>query len=418
MLGKWFRRNVQRVVSEEIKKVRKDAEIAQSQIKKLMARADRMGAQLSSCDGKIEAAAHKHDASIRSIARVEANIAALGAVTENLGAGMQHLAENVYASLANLDAAMSNLGAGIASLGARIPASQDAEIEALKVLSGTLAARHVRQLAPMTPLKHTEFRVFSQFGEDGIVQFLLAHVPIEREIFVEFGVENYAEANTRFLLVHNHWRGLIMDGSESAMAGVRASSLAWRHHLTAAHAWVTAENINHLIADHGISGDIGVLSIDVDGVDYWVWKAVEAIRPRIVICEYNALFGPTGEVTVPYDPAFSRSAAHYSWLFFGASLGALARLAETKGYQLVGVNSAGNNAFFVRKDVAGLLPARRPDEVFEPCRFREARNEAHELAFLDYSEAQAAIARCTVVELQSGVEMPLAEVPGWPGAST
>ena len=198
--------------------------------------------------------------------------------------------------------------------------------------------------------------MFSQFGEDGILQFLLAHVPIERESFVEFGVEDYSEANTRFLLIHDHWRGLIMDGSASAMAGVRASSLAWRHHLTAVDVWVTAENINQLLSDNGCSGDIGLLSIDVDGVDYWIWKAIEVVQPRIVVCEYNALFGPTAEVTVPYDPAFSRSAAHHSWLFFGASLGALARLAEAKGYQLVGVNAAGNNAFFVRKDVAGNCP--------------------------------------------------------------
>jgi hypothetical protein len=379
MFGRWFRNNIRRVIAEETKEMRRDARTLLSEEKKIQARIEAVRQQLFSCESKIDAVATRQEQNAR---RSNDSIARLEAGTTRLEAGATALA---------------------------------VEIESAKVLAGSLAARQVQQLPPAASLRQAEFKVFSQFGEDGILQFLLAHVPIRREIFIEFGVENYAEANTRFLLLNNHWRGLIMDGSESAMASVRTSNLAWRHHLDAAQAWVTAENIDQLIASKGYSGDIGLLSIDVDGMDYWIWKAIDAIQPRIVVCEYNALLGPAAEVTVPYRPDFSRSDAHFSWLFFGASLGALTRLGETKGYQLVGVNTAGNNAFFVRRDVAGPLPARRVDEVFQSSQFREARNEAQQLTHLHYSAAQALIGGCIVLDLQTCTEKPLAEVQGWPG---
>jgi len=93
------------------------------------------------------------------------------------------------------------------------------------------------------------------------------------------------------------------------------------------------------------------LSIDVDGNDYWIWEAIQSVSPRIVVCEYNSIFGPDACVAIPYDPYFERSKAHYSWLYFGASLPALCHLASNKGYDFVGSNSMGTNAFFVRKDL-------------------------------------------------------------------
>ena len=386
MFGRWLRRNIGRVITEETKEMRRDVRALLSEAKKIHARTEVLRQQLFSCESKIEAVATRQEQNARKW----------------------------NDSIARLDARAAVFEARAAVVEARA-AVVEAEMESAKVLSGALAARQVRQLPPSASLRQAEFKVFSQFGEDGILQFLLAHVPITREVFVEFGVENYAEANTRFLLLNNHWQGLIMDGSESAMASVRSSPLAWRHHLDAVHAWVTADNVNQLIASKGFSGDIGLLSIDVDGMDYWIWKAIDTVQPRIVVCEYNALFGPVAEVTAPYRPDFSRSDAHFSWLFFGASLGALTRLGEIKGYQLAGVNAAGNNAFFVRRDVAGLLPPRRPSEVFQSSRFREARDEAQQLTHLNFSAAQALIGGCTVFDLQSDVEKPLAEVRGWPG---
>ena len=287
------------------------------------------------------------------------------------------------------------------------------EVESLKVLCGHLAAQHSRSLPASASLHDAEFQVFSQWGEDGILQFLLAHVPVPNTVFVEFGVETYAEASTRFLLIHNSWSGLIIDGSEASMEAVRNSDLAWRHTLHARSAWVTAENINDLISSAGIQGDIGILSVDIDGVDYWVWDKINVVQPRIVIAEYNSLFGPVAKVTPPYDPKFERAKAHSSHVFYGASLAALDHLGRAKGYTLVGTNSAGNNAFFVRNDLAGVFPTRTVQDVYQAARFREARLPTGALAFPAFADAQRMIADCVVFDLAQGTECKLKEAQGW-----
>ena len=147
-----------------------------------------------------------------------------------------------------------------------------------------------------------EFSTFSQWGEDGIIQYLLARTDLGDLSFVEFGVESYREANTRFLLMKDNWRGLIIDADSHHIEFIRQSQLAWRHDITAVSTFVTAGNINRLLLDNGKLGDIGLLSIDIDGNDYWVLKAITAVRPRIIICEYNSVFGSRRAVSVPYEP--------------------------------------------------------------------------------------------------------------------
>lgn len=292
-------------------------------------------------------------------------------------------------------------------------ASLRRDLERLQLLAGRLAAERSRSLPPDAPLSAAEFRAYSQWGEDGIVQFLLKHVPVEREIFVEFGVQDYSEAITRFLLMNDNWKGLILDGSEEWMSAVMQSDLAWRHDLTARSAWITAENINDLIASAGISGDIGLLSVDVDGVDYWIWKAIECVRPRIVVCEYNSLFGPIAPVTMAYDPAFQREKAHASCVLYGMSIAAAHALGKEKGYRLVGSNTAGNNAFFVREDVAGTLPARGPEEAWRKSRFREARGPGGALLHASHDSAREIIREGIVFDLRTGATGPLHAVEGW-----
>lgn len=287
------------------------------------------------------------------------------------------------------------------------------DVESLKVLCGRVAANHSRSLPVTASFKEAEFQVFSQWGEDGIIQFLLAHVPVPNEVFVEFGVQDYTESNTRFLLMNNLWSGLIMDGSEEYMSGVRKSTLGWRHTLHAVSTWVTAENINELISKVGISGDIGILSVDIDGVDYWVWKAVNVVQPRIVIAEYNSLFGPTAKVTPPYKADFERAKEHYSHVFYGPSLAAVEHLGKEKGYTLVGTNTAGNNAFLVRSDLAAVFPQRTAAELYQAARFREARLPSGELAFPTFAEAQDLIKDCVVHDLATGTDKPLKDVNGW-----
>lgn len=253
-----------------------------------------------------------------------------------------------------------------------------------KILAAKALASQIRALGLLESLHQAEFKVFSQFGDDGIIQYLIHQTSIapHERTFIEFGVENYEESNTRFLLLNDNWRGLVMDGDEGNVQSIRNRNLYWRHDLTAACAFIDAENINSLLVSHGFSGEIGILSIDIDGNDYWVWARIESVNPVIVIAEYNSVFGAEHAITVPYDPLFCRSKSHYSNLYWGASLGALAILARKKGYALVGSNSAGNNAYFVRSDRLGPLRSLSVREAYVESRFREARYPDGRLSFI------------------------------------
>lgn len=220
-----------------------------------------------------------------------------------------------------------------------------------------------------------EFRVFSQWGEDGIIQFLLRHVKVENKVFVEFGVEDYTEANTRFLLVNDNWSGLVLDSDADNIARLKNTRTYWVYNLKAAQAFVTRDNINDILRENGVAGEIGLLSIDIDGNDFWVWRAIDVVNPVIVVVEYNHRFGKDAAVTVPYDESFDRRKAPVPWIYFGASLRALCWLAERKGYAFVGCNSNGVNAFFVRRD---KLPAEvrevSPADGFVAGKFSETRD--------------------------------------------
>lgn len=276
-------------------------------------------------------------------------------------------------------------------------------------LAGAAEARRVRALPPRTPLREAEFKVYSQFGDDGILQYLTSHIPANPS-FVEFGVEDYTEANTRFLLVQDKWRGLIIDGRPDLDAVVVAQGLPMLFDLEIRSAFITAENINEVIRGAGFSGTIGLLSVDIDGNDYWVWKAITCVQPQIVVAEYNVVFGARRAVTVPYAPDFTRQQAHPSWLYFGASLPALCRLAEEKGYAFVGCNEAGNNAYFVIKELASSFLVLTPEEGFVDSRFRESRDALGRMDRLGGPARLAAISDLPVVDLDTGQRILLGDL--------
>lgn len=227
----------------------------------------------------------------------------------------------------------------------------------LQMAIGRVEARQLGLPPPAGPLAEHEFSVFSQWGEDGIIAWLVRTVDVGRKVFVEFGVETYSEANTRFLAEHDNWTGLVLDANRDNIDRIRSSDVCWRHGLRAVAAIVTRDNINSLIAQQGISGEIGLLSIDIDGNDFWVWQAIDVVYPEIVVIEYNHRFGDELAVTIPYNENFRRGEQHPK-IYFGASLRALVMLGKKKGYAFVGCNSNGVNAFFVRRD-------RMPDELKE-----------------------------------------------------
>lgn len=262
---------------------------------------------------------------------------------------------------------------------------------------------------PLQNLREAEFQVFSQWGEDGIIQYLISQLPGIPQAFVEFGVENYRESNTRYLLMKNRWKGLVLDSLPQNIEFIRRESLYWQYPLTAKSTFVTRENINALLLESQVSGEIGLLSIDIDGNDYWIWKEISAISPWIVICEYNSVLGAKSAVSIPYDPKFQRTKAHHSNLYYGASLAAFAHLAEEKGYALVGGNSAGNNAFFVRQDRLGPLRACSLTEAYVESTFRESRDIEGQLTFLSGSARLDAIDSLPVIDVKTNRLAPLKE---------
>ena len=265
------------------------------------------------------------------------------------------------------------------------PANRSDETALLAI--GSMLIKQQRLMAS-TNINDYEFKIFSQFGDDGIIQYLIKNVSIENNTFIEFGVENYLESNTRFLMMASNWSGFVMDGSPEAMNSLKRQSWYWKYSLTHKTAFIDQDNINTLLADTGFS-NIGLLHVDLDGNDYHILKEIDLsnLHPSIIIMEYNSVFGHERAITVPYSKDFVRTEAHYSNLFFGASLAALHYAAVKKGYCLVGCNLAGNNAYFVRKDLLN----KNVEEVsiksaYKESLFRESRNRDRSLSFLKGNE--------------------------------
>ncbi|MBI5965705.1 MAG: hypothetical protein HY863_19685 [Chloroflexi bacterium] len=277
-----------------------------------------------------------------------------------------------------------------------------AESEQTRLLLGKMLSNQVRAHGVYENIHDAEFQVFSQFGDDGILQYLIEQTRPDVEKFIEFGVQNYTEANTRFLLMNNNWSGLIIDGDPANMEFAKRSSYYWRSALQAVSQFVDRDNINAIFEAAGFSGEIGLLSVDIDGNDYWVWEAIHIVDPLIVTVEYNSVFGADHAITVPYNAAFYRTRAHYSNLFFGASLKALCLLAEKKGYAFVGSNSAGNNAHFVRKDIVGKIPVKTVAQGYVESNFSESRDKNGKSNDLRGPERLEAIKDMQVFDVENG----------------
>lgn len=275
--------------------------------------------------------------------------------------------------------------------------------EKLHYIQESLGRIELRQIlsTEIKNLYDAEYKVFSQWGEDGIIQYLINNIPISNKLFVEFGVENYKESNTRFLLVNNNWSGLVIDGNKENIDYIKQDTIYWRYNIKAENAFVTKENINKILIKNGIGGQIGLLSIDIDGNDYWIWEAIDVIEPDIVIIEYNHRFGYEKAVTIPYQDDFVRSAAHASMIYYGASLKALCLLGKKKGYAFVGCNSAGNDAFFVKEDIKPeFINELTVEEGFVEGKFRESRNERGELIYISAEEEKQIVSTLILVEIR------------------
>jgi hypothetical protein len=224
-----------------------------------------------------------------------------------------------------------------------------------------------RYADPKRLIRHG-FKVYSQADEDGIIQEIFNRIGVTNRTFVEFGVETGVECNTVKLLIEG-WSGLWIEGSDKYVAEMQNAFQPFvaKGQLRLHASIVTAQNINSLIQQAKITGEIDLLSIDIDYNDYWVWKAITSVSPRLVVIEYNATLRPPMSFVVPYEPTRRWDGTNY----FGASLEALVRLGREKGYRVVGCNYTGANAFFVRNDLAGdhFLDPATSEEHYEPPRY-------------------------------------------------
>ncbi len=249
-----------------------------------------------------------------------------------------------------------------------VPVSLRARAVAAKWARPDLEAFPPRHRFEGRGLERFEYSWLSQNGEDGILRYVFDQIGSESRWLVEFGF-GAKQCNALRLLVKEGFSGLLMDGaSENVdLFNSAATKLKLGDRAIAVQSFITRANLEELIVSHEVPYDIDFLSIDVDGNDYWLWETLNCVSPRVVCIEYNAGLGPELSVTVPYDDAFERFAKHPGGFFYGASLAALVKLGEQKGYYLIGCDSTGTNAFFLRNDVAiDGLPKLPTSEAFRP----------------------------------------------------
>ena len=249
--------------------------------------------------------------------------------------------------------------------------------------------------------KDIEFSVFSQFGEDGIISWIINKLPKIEKIFLEIGTQDYWESNTRFLLKSKNWKGYLIEASEKDVGKIKSQKIYWQHNVKAIHAFANAENINEIIKKNIEEKEIGLLSIDIDGNDYWIIEKINNLSPKIIVCEFNSVFGDLFNISVPYEDNFNRSKKHYSNLYFGASINALISLLKNKGYFFLGTGSFGVNAFFVKNEFQSHFENIIKENKIFPSQSREsldykgkktfkniynARIEINDLEVFDFDE--------------------------------
>lgn len=235
-------------------------------------------------------------------------------------------------------------------------------------------------------LADTGFRVFSQFEEDGKLLYIFSVIGMTNKTFVEIGSDDGINSNCANLHFNFGWHGLFLDGNEKAIKRGRKFYSRyphpWNYPPRFACEMIRRENINEIIKSNGFEGEIGLLSIDIDGNDYWVWDALEVVQPQVVIIETHNEFG-FEDIVVPYDPDYFFPGKHP--VYHGASPIAMTKLAKQKGYRLVGANELGFNFIFVKNGLAdNEIPEVSVESVLQHPSIAEGIKKFEEIKSWDY----------------------------------
>ena len=255
-------------------------------------------------------------------------------------------------------------------------------------------------------IQEIELKIFSQNGEDGIIDYLLNQLKLipNSTNFVEIGVGDYRESNTRFLYNSFHPKGLIIDCIANMETKVKPHINIWRGDLRVCEKKIDTENINEVLNQY-CDFEIDLFSLDIDSIDYWIIKKLKKNVSKIFVAEYNPVFGPDLKVTVPNISGFDRTKYHYSNLCYGMSLAALIELMKNKGYYFVGTNLQKMNAFFIsekfKKDDFFEKIIIKDLKFYTDSNIRDSRDKKYNLNFLTGEKTLKEIRDCEVINLEN-----------------
>ena len=253
-----------------------------------------------------------------------------------------------------------------------------------------------------------DYKVFSQNGEDGIIDYLLFSLNIVTPKFIEIGIGNYEESNTRYLFETTNSKGLIIDCMKNLKTEVLRSTKLWRGDLKIIEDFVDSENINKILEENSFNKEIDLFSLDIDGIDYWVLKKIPNNFSKIIVAEYNSNFGHELEITVPNIKRFNRNKYHYSNLCFGTSLKALINLLQKKNYTFIGTDNSKLNAFFVSNlelnKINLDIPNKNNLQKFTDSNLRESRDKNGNLNYLSGNKKINEIKDCEIIDVSNNEE--------------
>ena len=254
-------------------------------------------------------------------------------------------------------------------------------------------------------LVDADYKVFSQTGEDGIIDYLLYSLDIKVPQFVEIGVGDYRESNTRYIFEKNCCRGMIIDKNPNLKNKVSKIVKLWKGDLTIIETTVKSNDIANILTSNNFDNNLDILVLDVDGIDYWILQALPEKFSKIAVVEYNSIFGANLEVTIPNLTNFDRKKYHYSYLCYGVSLKALIKLMDKKKYVFAGTNIACNNAFFILESEVKKLSLTLPDTndltKYTTSYISESRSIDGNLNYLSGKQKLEEIENCEVIDLSN-----------------
>ena len=257
-------------------------------------------------------------------------------------------------------------------------------------------------------LKDSEYKIFSQTGEDGIIDFLFSKLKIEDCRFVEIGVGDYSESNTRYIYEKSFAKGLIIDIEKNFKEKVSKNINLWKGLLELENIEINGSNVNEILNKYMLNENLDLFSIDIDGIDYWVIESLKPKISKIFVLEYNPIFGSNLEITIPNKNKFNRSKSHYTGCYYGASLKAMIKIMKQKGYDFIGTNKLNFNAFFVVDELSYVFKDLKDNlkklEHYTALQIRDSRNKNGELNFLDRDQILKEIRDLEVVDVSQNIK--------------